>query len=52
MIKRRKGKWVVLSEKGKELGEYATKEQALKRLKQIEYFKHKEKSYGKFRKSV
>jgi hypothetical protein len=34
------GKWKVLSEKGKTLGEYDTKAEAVKRLRQIEYFKH------------
>lgn len=40
------GKWKILSEKGKVLGEYKTKTQAVKRLRQIEYFKthKKEKS--------
>jgi hypothetical protein len=37
------GKWRVLSEKGKTLGTYFTKEQAVTRLRQIEYFKHKKK---------
>lgn len=30
----------ILSKKGKTLGEYPTRTQALKRLRQIEYFKH------------
>jgi len=30
----------ILSKKGKPLGEYPTRGQALKRLRQIEYFKH------------
>lgn len=34
------GKWRILSEKGKTLGEYDTKEEAVSRLRQIEYFKH------------
>jgi hypothetical protein len=34
------GKWRILSEKGKTLGEYDTKTEAVKRLRQIEYFKH------------
>lgn len=33
-------KWQVQSEKGKNMGTYDTKEEAEKRLKQIEYFKH------------
>lgn len=38
------GKFRVLSRKGKNLGEYDTKEEAKKRLSQIEYFKHKKAS--------
>jgi hypothetical protein len=38
-IRKRKDKWVVLSEKGKVLGSYKTKPEAVKRLKQIEWFK-------------
>lgn len=34
------GKYRVLSEKGKNLGTYNTKNEALKRLKTIEMFKH------------
>jgi hypothetical protein len=34
------GKYRVLSEKGKNLGTYTSKEQAKKRLKQVEYFKY------------
>ena len=34
------GKWKVVSRKGKNLGVFPTKEQAVKRLRQIEYFKH------------
>lgn len=37
------GRWKIVSEKGKSLGIYPTKEQAVKRLRQIEYFKHKKK---------
>ena len=37
------GKWRVFSEKGKTLGTYPSKEQAKKRLAQIEMFKHIEK---------
>jgi len=33
----------VLSKKGKNLGEFKSKEQAKKRLQQVEYFKHKGK---------
>lgn len=35
-----KGKWRVLSKKGRNLGTYNSKEQAEKRLKQVEFFKH------------
>lgn len=35
------GKYRVLSEKGKNLGTYNSKEQAKKRLRQVEFFKHK-----------
>lgn len=34
------GKYRVLSEKGKNLGTYPSKSQAVKRLRQVEYFKH------------
>ena len=43
-IKQRNGKWVILSEKGKVLGVYDTKSDAEKRLRQIEFFKHKKAS--------
>jgi len=36
-------KWKVLSQKGKSLGTYDTKEEAVKRLRQVEYFKHHDK---------
>ncbi len=35
--------YVILSEKGKRLGRYKSKDQARKRLQQIEYFKHQDK---------
>lgn len=38
------GKWRVVSRKGKNLGTYDTKEEAVKRLKSIEYWKHKKAS--------
>lgn len=38
-IRKRKGKWIILSEKGKTLGSYNTKPEAVKRLHQIEFFK-------------
>lgn len=37
------GQWTVQSLKGKPLGKYKTKEEAVKRLRQIEYFKHHKK---------
>jgi hypothetical protein len=41
MIRKIKGKYVVLSEtSGRRFGTYDTKEEAEKRLRQIEYFKH------------
>lgn len=43
MIAKRGDKYVILSKKGKQLGEYDSKEEATKRLKQIEYFKMKAK---------
>lgn len=39
-----KGYWGIFSQKGKLLGKYKTKTQALKRLRQIEFFKHKKAS--------
>lgn len=39
-IKKENGRWHVKSEKGKSMGDYATKAEAVKRLRQIEYFKH------------
>lgn len=44
MIVKRKAGYHVVSEKGKNLGgPYKTKEEAEKRLEQVEYFKHKGK---------
>ena len=41
MIKKIKGKYVVLSETtGRKFGTYRTKKEAIKRLRQIEFFKH------------
>ena len=41
MIKRIRGRYVVLFETtGREFGRYRTKKEAVKRLKQIEFFKH------------
>ncbi len=41
VIRKVKGGYRVLSEKGRNMGTYATKEEAEKRLRQIEYFKRK-----------
>jgi hypothetical protein len=42
MIKKTKGGFKVVSEKGKNLGgPYPSRSQAKKRLRQVEYFKHK-----------
>ena len=38
------GKWKVLSQKGKSLGTYDTKDEAVTRLRQVEYFKHHDQS--------
>ena len=44
MIKKVKEGYKVLSENGKNLGgPYKTKEEAAKRLQQVEFFKHKKK---------
>jgi hypothetical protein len=40
------GKWRVLSQKGKSLGTYDTKEEAVTRLRQVEYFKNHDKSHA------
>ena len=45
MIKKIKGKYVVLSEKtGRSFGSYTTKAEAEHRLRQIEFFKHMKSS--------
>ncbi|MBI2032414.1 MAG: hypothetical protein HYT09_02090 [Candidatus Levybacteria bacterium] len=41
MIRKVKEGFRVLSEKGRNMGTYKTKEEAKKRLRQIEFFKHK-----------
>lgn len=41
MIKKVKGGYKVVAESGRNMGTYKTKEEAQKRLRQIEYFKHK-----------
>lgn len=40
-IEKRKNKWVILSHKGKTLGEFSSLSAAKKRLREIEYFKNK-----------
>lgn len=53
-IRKVPGGWAIFSEKGKHLGKYKTKQQAVKRLRQIEWFKHHKKkassdiSYSQF----
>lgn len=45
MIRKIKGKYVVLSEKtGRRFGSYDTLEEAKARLRQIEFFKHRAKT--------
>jgi len=41
MIKKIKNGYKVVSESGRNMGTYKTREETKKRLKQIEYFKHK-----------
>jgi len=41
MIRKSKGKFIVVSKKGKRLSKPTTKKKAAKRLREIEYFKHK-----------
>lgn len=44
MIKKIKGKYVVLSETtGRRFGTYRTKDEAVERLRQVEFFKHRVK---------
>ena len=45
MIKKAKGKYTVVSEKtGRSFGTYRTLAEAKKRLRQIEFFKHRKKA--------
>lgn len=44
MIIKQGNKYRVVSEKGKNLGEYKSKEEAEKRLREVEYFKHAKKN--------
>lgn len=46
------GKWRVLSQNGKSLGTYDSKEKAVERLRQVEYFKHHDKSNAKDSKPI
>lgn len=41
MIKKVREGYRVVSKKGRNLGTYRTKEEAAKRLRQVEYFKHR-----------
>jgi len=43
MIRKVKGGYRVVAESGRNMGTYKTKDEAKKRLKQIEYFKHLKK---------
>lgn len=43
MIKKNDSGYQVVSKKGKNLGKYKTKAQAVKRLRQVEYYKHQSK---------
>ena len=43
MIVKKGSRYHVMSESGKSLGSYATKAEAAKRLRQVEYFKNKKK---------
>ena len=43
LIKKVKDGYRVVSESGRNMGTYKTNEEAQKRLRQIEYFKHKKK---------
>lgn len=45
MIRKFKGKWRVVSERThRNMGTFATKAEAEKRLRQVEYFKHKKQT--------
>lgn len=48
IIKHEGNKWVIYSHDGKKLGEYSSKKEAVKRLRQIEYFKNKSKSFKQY----
>lgn len=42
MIRKVKGGYRLVSKKGKNLGTYATREGAVKRERQVQYFKHRD----------
>lgn len=44
MIVKAGNKYRVVSEKGKNLGEYETQEEAKQRLREVEFFKHAKKA--------
>lgn len=43
MIRKVKGGYRLVSKEGKNLGTFKTREEAVKREKQVQYFKHKKK---------
>jgi hypothetical protein len=48
MVRKEGNKWVLKSKDGtKTLGTYDTEEEAKKRLREVEYFKHTKKALGK-----
>jgi len=48
MIRKKNGKWYVISHEGKSLGgPYDSEAAAKKRLREVEYFKHAGGKYGK-----
>ncbi|MEK6918875.1 MAG: hypothetical protein AABW73_02440 [Nanoarchaeota archaeon] len=51
MIKKAGNKYTVVAQSGRKMGTYGTKEEARKRLKQVEFFKHLKNS-PKMRKNI
>jgi len=47
MIVKQGDKWVVRAESGRKMGAYATKAEAVKRLRQVEMFKHMRANWAK-----
>lgn len=47
MIVKEGDKWVVRAESGRNMGAYKTKAEAMKRLKQVEMFKHMRANWAK-----